>query len=180
MFDKVRVLSMVCLGVLSALLAVGCADSAVPPKDKNLVLCDGRYLSPTGRYVVIVPAGSGIRYAIENANTGATELNYRDNAGRHMLWFLYWGNDDSLWHYSGDNGRFMVWRRSPAGAWISDDVLSFSDGYIFNDELIRKMPPGVLANLEPALRERWGLVEERDAQGNVIVTRRGGQPDWGR
>jgi len=162
------------VGILCMLAFAGCARSSPPPADPNLIDCSGVYPSPSLKYRVVVPRGTGVQYSIWPAAGDRAELEHRNRAGRHMWWFLYWGEDDSLWHYTGDNGEFMVWQRDAQGVWVRHDVVWWSDdgsSCHFDDELIGRMPVGVLRNLDPSAVEEWGLKEVQDAAGKVRVTR---------
>ena len=155
------------------LLCSGCESSTDSAQEKGMVFNAGRYLSPSGRYILRVPPQGGVEYTITEAATGEVALEYDANASRYQRWFLCWGPDDRLWHYSGDDGEFHVWSVNAAGKWQKDDVVEFISAYSFDfdDGLIREMPLPVFEQLPPGLKERWGLAVEQDEHGRKAVRR---------
>jgi hypothetical protein len=162
------------------LLCGGCDSSADSAQEHVMVFGAGSYASPSGRYLLLVPDQGGVEYTITDFAAGTVVLQYDGNASRYQRWFLCWGPDDRLWHYTGDDGEFHVWSVNAAGKWQKRDVVDFSAyEFTFDDALIREMPLPVFDHLPPALKERWGLVVEQDEHGKKAVRRSPGdtQPD---
>jgi len=156
-----------------ALLLFGGCDSLADPAQENVMVFNaGSYVSPSGRYVLRIPPRGGVEYTVTEAATGDVALEYDANASRYQRWFLCWGPDDRLWHYSGDDGEFQVWSVNAGGKWQKHVVVDFSTyDFTFDDALIREMPLPVFDHLPPGLKEQWGLVVEQDEHGRKAVRR---------
>ncbi|MBE3123691.1 MAG: hypothetical protein IMZ65_02705 [Planctomycetes bacterium] len=153
----------------------GCDRGQGPPADPALVDATGVYVSPSGRYRVVVFDDDGVVYRVEKTVLGGEDVfSHVDGAGRHMRWFLYWGPDDSLWHYTADNGKFMVWKPDDEGTWRRHFVIRCgAEEWLYNDPIVSEIPPRMLNYLPADLCKRWGLHVQKDDQGRDRVERTG-------
>ena len=155
------------------LLCGGCDFLADSAQENGMVFSGGSYVSPSGRYILRVPAQGGVEYTITDAATGDVALEYDANASRYQRWFLCWGPDDRLWHYSSDDGEFHVWAIDRAGRWHKHVVVDLAEDrhFVFDDALIQTMPLPVFRHLPSSSKDRWGFVIEQDEHGSKTVRR---------
>ena len=132
---------------------IGCngnANTPAPPAiNSPLIRSTGKYVSPDGRFEVVVTTRSKslIDYAISNSES-QLEMASGGGFSDAQRWHLFWDKQNQLWEYNSDMGGFGYWQ-------YSDEDTSFDFVKVGKaDQSL--VPQPVFDNLPNSLRRGWG------------------------
>lgn len=84
---------------------------------------DSAQTSPSGgyeAYLTISQCSDGYRIWVVNITTGEDKvelLEFMNNYPANLMAYIAWDDQDRLWFYSSDDGRYFYWERTEGGNW---------------------------------------------------------------
>lgn len=143
--SKHRVLTFtitIALVIVGFYVAIVCVEHSVP--SDALIVKTGTYTIPGGGHLQVLEEGRAISYVLTGPND-ATLLRSVNAFNATQRWYMAFGQDGSLWVYSGDVGT-SVWSISEDGGFMELPMTT---------ELCKHSPSIFRLNLPSELRAIW-------------------------